>query len=335
MPEILCSHCQHPLDAAAPRRGNMVSCTSCNGQVYVPQVQHHSARGEWVPPAARSNGGKKSHQPSRKPSIISSEGVGITLIVLCMFLAGGAVVAGGGYLVYYLNKKRLDAQEDRIKLEESEALAREKAAEEEAKARLLVDPLYPSGQDIRAMRRANQALSVASREAEEQYNGELKLAGFHRLLTPDRLAADKDFSQSRTILRATREAFNKHRAKDKSLLDKFVADLDAIQYESVPKHILMARIRASRASIQTDYDVIWNLKAEVFDRYEQAVTHLEKTQGKWTLEGANLAFNDVNDAEQYAKFFNEVDELTRKIEDKSQGMLDDIADDDFANDFDQ
>jgi hypothetical protein len=332
MPEILCSHCQQPIEAAAPRRGNMITCTSCKGEVYVPQVQHVPTREERKAAATQASNRKKAYPPSKRPSSISTEGIGITLIVLCMFLVGGAVVAGGGYLVYSSNKKLEDGKANRRKLAESEALAKKTEEEEEDKARMLEMPFEPSGQDMRAMRKANDALVAASTRAEELYNAELKIAGFHRLLTPDRLAADKDFSQSHKIIHDIREAFNKHRTTERALLDQFVKDLDAIGYESFPKDIFMARIRASRASVQTQQDEIWSLKASVIDRYEQAMNHLQKTQGKWTLEGAHIAFNDVKDAEQYGKFFDEVDALTKKAADKSKEILDDI-DDEVATEF--
>ncbi|QIF03604.1 hypothetical protein [Roseimicrobium sp. ORNL1] len=335
MPEILCSHCQQPIDAAAPRRGNMITCTSCKGEVYVPQVQHALTREEKAAARGQSNNGKRGYQPSKKASRISTEGIGITLIVLCMFLVGGSIVVGGGYLVYYLNKQREEAQVNRLKQEEEEALAKKKAEEEEAKARLLEMALDPTEQDIRSMRKANETLSLASREAEEQYNVEVKAAGFHRLLTPDRLAADKDFSQSHKIVRDVREAFNKHRTTERALLEQFVKDLEAIEYESIPKDIFMARIRASRASVYTQQDEIWNLKSDVIERYAQAIGHLEKTQGKWVLEGTDLAFNDAKDAEQYRKFFDEMELLTKKAAAKSQAILDDMSADEFASRFNQ
>ncbi|MEZ0277484.1 MAG: hypothetical protein ACAH88_21405, partial [Roseimicrobium sp.] len=291
-------------------------CRSCNGQMYVPQVQQgrpspYSAAASPQQPVQR-----KAAPPikarSSKQSLVTSDGISVTLIILAIIVIGGGGLTFAGYLVYKASQDRLVAQEQRKAAAEAAALEKKKQQEEETATPKIGFTSEPTKKDILALRRTLIALQEAGEEADEDFREALEDAGIQRLLAAERVAKDTDFRESHKIIAEVRDVIDVYRKESRIPMDQWVGDVDAIKFEGIEKEEFMKRVRALRLTFDAEMDKIWDLQTRIVDQYAQAIKHLETTRGSWKLEGDSLAFNEVKDAERYKQFFSEVDKHSQK-----------------------
>jgi hypothetical protein len=299
------------------RKGQMLICPSCNGQMYVPQVLEKksaflAAAAASQAPTERRKAPPIKARPASKQGFISSTGVAITLIILGIVVIGGGGLGIAGYLVYKSSRERIDAQNERKVADEAAKVLREK---EEEKAGDIgpsaLSNARPTSADLSAIRSAFLSMVEASQETDEDYAADLRKAGLERLLVADRVAKDTTFRESRDMLTDIRGVVELYRVESTGHVQRFIEDLEAVKYQGLPKEEFVASIRAAIAPLETEMEKVWKHQKGIIDQYENAIRHLEATQGTWKLEGDSLKFSNVKDAEQYKQFFVEVDKHTQ------------------------
>lgn len=324
MPQIACVHCTQTLDSdSAQRKGSMVICPSCSGQMYMPHVQERKAVTQQAGSTPQQHAAPRRTAPpigarnSSKASRVSSGGVGITFLILGIILFGGGGLTIAGYFVYKSSIDRISAKEERQRAAQS-AEVKLKALAEKAVPQGPREYTEPTRKDLETIKNAVVAFLEATQENEEDYNDDLANAGLRRLLTADRVAKDTDFDESRKMLVDIRAVIDRYRSESMVPLELMIEELSAATFESVPKEEFIERVRVGLVPMQKEMERLWDLELGIFQQYEQAIKHLEATRGKWKLEGESLTFTDVKDAERYKQFFNEVDKRTQKQVDMVQ-----------------
>ncbi|QIF03603.1 hypothetical protein [Roseimicrobium sp. ORNL1] len=339
MSQVLCVHCQHPIEDGAPRRGNLVTCPSCKGQVYVPQVQYVATFEEKqaaARAAAQQKAGSRTYKPSgKRASAVNANGIGVTFIMLAILIIGGAGLAVGGYFVFKAIKGHQDARVE---------MATSMYDFEKQKQPLIANPHPPGSgtaagvatpnsrplgnnptrEDLEKLAKVFQALEETAARLDKDYLKELEKTGINKLLAADRIATDTDFSQSRKIIAAAREVMARHREIAEMEDAAFLQDLAKLKLEGVPTDVMVGRIRAITEASQPEVDKVRSMDSVIAAQYEEAIDLLEATRGGWKLEGESVVFNDIKHAERYKTFFVEVDkceqlkvDLKNKIEQAS------------------
>lgn len=318
----------------------MVTCPSCKGQVYVPQVQHVTTYEERqaarTASASRQKTGSKTYKPSgKRGGAVHSNGVGITFIVLAILLAGGLGFSIAGYFVYKAIKGHHDARVqiatsmydfERAK-EPLTAPPPQNGVGTEAGGATLISGA--SGDrltrgDLEQLQKAFQGYVETTDRIEKDYKNELLHTGLNRLLVADRITNDQEFKESRQIISAAREVISKHRKIAGEEDEAFLRRLEGLRLVGVPTKVMVERIRGVLNAVQPHVDKYWGMDMSIASHYEEAINHLESTRGAWKLEGEALVFTQTKDAERYKNFFDEVDkcaqtqlELGHKISEES------------------
>jgi hypothetical protein len=326
MSQVLCVHCQHPIEDGAPRRGNLVTCPSCKGQVYVPQVQHVTTfqeRQAAARAASNSKNGPSTYKSAgKRASAVNSNGLSVAFILLAILIVGGSGLGVGGYFVYKAIRGHEDARVE---------MATSVYDFEKQKQPLIAPPPQPSAgtaagvtplnnspsgdkptrEDLEKLQKAFQGYVETFNRLEQDYKKELLNTGLNRLLVADRITNDQEFKESRQIIIAAREVINKHRKIAGEEDEAFLRRLDDLRLVGVPTKVMVERIRGVLGAVQPHVDKYWGMDISIAGHYEQAINHLESTRGAWKLEGEALVFNENKDAERYKTFFDEVDKCAQ------------------------
>lgn len=327
MSQLTCVHCQQPIAVDAPRRGNMVTCPSCKGQVYMPQVQRTPTAEERRATAAASPGSpkknKRGYVPSGKKGMISANGMGITMIILCMLVVGGVGFGVGGHFVYRAIKDHVDKRKQLAQTQynfegsstatTASAAPQGNSANDASKQGLfsMEDAGKPTRTDLEKLQRSFQAMVEISLRLDSDYKEDLTDVGLNRLLVADRIAADTDFKQSRQIIVAARQVIEKHKQIAKDEEEAFLRDLGKLKLEGIAAEVMVMRIRGVFQAAQPNADLVRGIDSAIASHYEQAINHLEETRGTWKLEGESVVFSRNKDAERYKMFFDEVDKCVQ------------------------
>lgn len=274
--------------------------------------------------APRQKAGPRSYRPTGKRGggAVNSNGLSVALIVLAILVVGVAGFGVGGYFVYKAIKGHQDA---RVQMATSlydfekhdRPLAapppRPGAAPAAGGGTLTSSPLTnkPTREDLEKLQKFLDGLEEASARLTKDYEKDLNKTGINQLLVADRIAADKDFSQSRLIIAAAREVITKHRHIAEMEDTAIIEDLARIKFQGVPTEVMVGRFRAMTQEAQPEMDRIRAMDGAIATQYEEAIKHLEATRGSWRLEGESVVFNDSRHAERYKAFFDEVDKCAQ------------------------
>jgi hypothetical protein len=332
MSQVLCVHCQHPIEDGAPRRGNMVTCPSCKGQVYVPQVQHVITYEERQAAAraassSQKKGGARTFKPSgKRGGAVNANGLGITFIVLAILLFGGAGFSVGVYFVYKAIKGHSDARAqmaaavyDFEKVPEPLTAPPSQPGAADTAAGMTVINNNTSGDkptrsDLEKLVKVFQGWQETAERLDKDYVKELDKTGINTIMAADRIAADKDFSQSRKIITAARDVIARHLEIAETEDDAFLQDLAKLKLEGLPTEVMVGRIRSIAEAAQPEVDKVRSMDSVITTHYEQAINLLEATRGGWKLEGESVVFYETKHAELYKTFFDEMDKCNQMKE---------------------
>lgn len=283
--------------------------------------------------AAQRNTGKRGYKPPGKKGMISTSGIGITMIILCVLVIGGAGFAVGGYFVFKAIKGHMDKRNELTTTQytfEKESpppaeIAKPKSevawgggSTSAAGVYSLDDAGKPTRSDLEKLQKSFQAMMEISMRLEEDYKEDLTEVGLNRLLLAERIAADKDFKQSRQIIGAARQVIEKHKKIAQEEDEAFLKDLGKLSLEGIATEMMVMRIRGIMHASQPNLDKLRGIDTTIAGHYEQAINHLEATQGTWKLEGESVVFSKDTDAERYKTFFDEVDKCVQMQADLAQ-----------------
>lgn len=305
----------------------MITCAACKGQVYMPQVLHvpsyEERRAAAAAAAAPPKTGSRTPVTSRKKPAVQGNGMSVAMIILCVLIFGGTGFAVGGYFVFRAIKGHMDkraelAQTDYAFQQASTApappsvpMTTPAAAGSHQGIFSMEDAGRLTRSDLEKLQKSFQAVIEISLRLDSEYKEELTDVGLNRLLVAERIAADKDFKQSRQIIEAARRVIDKHRKIAQEEDEAFLRDLAKLELEGMATEMMVMRIRTIMQAAQPNIDKVRSIDTAIAGHYEQAINHLEATRGTWKLEGESVVFSKDKDAERYKAFFDEVDKCAQ------------------------
>jgi hypothetical protein len=305
----------------------MITCAACKGQVYMPQVLHvpsyEERRAAAAAAAAPQKAGSRTPASTRKKAAVQGNGMSVAMIILCVLIFGGSGFAVGGYFVFRAIKGHMDKRAELARTEYSfegtrpaaPPASKPVASPAAASSNLGLFSMEDAGRltrsDLEKLQKSFQAVVEISMRLESEYKEDLTGVGLNRLLLAERIAADKDFKQSRQIIQAARQVIDKHRKIAQEEDEAFLRELAKLELEGMATEMMVMRIRTIMQAAQPNVDRVRSIDTAIAGHYEQAINHLEATRGTWKLEGESVVFSKDKDAERYKAFFDEVDKCAQ------------------------
>jgi len=185
-------------------------------------------------------------------------------------------------------------------------------------------PPKPTGPITSDLDRWNEVWREASAEAGAilpDYSKELKAAGLDRLIVPDRLIEDKDFSESLKIIEACQQAIKHARQRFKDLLvgsRKKVEDLHLGPQAAEEARKSMARTLDKYSGPMEEY---FEVEEKIVGAFVEAARYLDSIRPYWTMTDHKLLYERQSDMEH-------VRSITQQIKDgraRQQEILKELA----------
>ncbi len=157
----------------------------------------------------------------------------------------------------------------------------------------------PSTNDIQRLSEQTKELKNDTIALQNAYLKALEEDGLERLFDADRVAADQDFRESRSILMKVAKTVKKFRAKSVSIILDFPKridhhDIDPVIYESWQKGYSEG-VEKSRQKL----DEIWDLELEIVEHEKYLIHYLKKVRPYWEPDQGKFMFQRDHDLEEF------------------------------------
>jgi hypothetical protein len=236
-------------------------------------------------------------------------GYSISFFVLAALIALGQVVP----LVVARSQEKRKQQVQQVDgmMEDMErALAESRDADgmpKQTDFRLKQGELPKGANSMEIARHIVQSVMNDSIAIQNEYVAALEKEGLMRLLLPDRLDADKDFSESRKIVAALRETAERYKVKSLAIVNSVPERLEKYDLSPAEKREFLKGYDDNRKTAPNVAEQNWKLELSIIGHMERAIEHLEATRSDWVLEGGTIAFVHDKDIETYNAIMADID----------------------------
>jgi hypothetical protein len=233
----------------------------------------------------------------------------ISFFVLAALIALGQVFP----LVLARNKEKREQQVQQVDgmMEDMErALAESRDADgmpKQTDFRIKQGELPKGASSMEVARHIVQSVMNDSIAIQNEYVAALEKEGLMRLLLPERLDADKDFSESRKIVAALRETAERYRVKSLAVAKSVPERLEKYDLSAAEKRDFLKGYGNKNTSAPNIAEQNWKLELSIIDHMERAIDHLEATRSDWILENGAVAFLHDKDIETYNAILADMD----------------------------
>jgi hypothetical protein len=155
-----------------------------------------------------------------------------------------------------------------------------------------------------------------------QYDTDLASIGWEGILDPKRIAADKTFEQSKSMLKAAREASKQKRARVYSLLDGIANGISSLNIGESTKRAMTQGLAKGIAESKRVLEALLTLDERILTGIENIINLLSARKGSWAIYGEQIRFRNDTDlnkmnslVESLAQIENEQQELEAKLTD--------------------
>ncbi|MCW1913902.1 hypothetical protein OJ996_09970 [Luteolibacter sp. GHJ8] len=142
---------------------------------------------------------------------------------------------------------------------------------------------------------------------QNEYVATMEKEGLMRLLVPERLDADKDFSESRQIASALRETAERYKVKSLAIVNSIPERLEKYDLSAADKKSYLRGYENRTKDGPNIAEENWRLELSIMDHMDRAIDHLEATRSDWMLEEGALAFVNDADLETYNGIMADID----------------------------
>jgi len=134
---------------------------------------------------------------------------------------------------------------------------------------------------------------------QKSYLAEISALGYPGFMAPERLAADRGLRTTRARLSQAQAIIQKYRALHGARLRGYRDGINQSSLSEPTKQQLVSQLDADYSARMAETDRLWDLEAQMFGEYQQAVEGLARAEGRWTARGHALVFYDHADLVAY------------------------------------
>lgn len=227
-----------------------------------------------------------------------------------------AVLVSLGQLIVGLGERSKQARVQEVQqvdgmMEDMErALAESRDADgmpKQTDFRLKQGELRKGAGSMEVARHIIQSVMNDSIAIQNEYVAALEKEGLMRLLLPERLDADKDFSESRKIVAALREIAERYRVKSLAVVNSVPERLEKYDLSAAEKREFLKGYQNKNTRGPNVAEENWKLELSIIGHMERAIDHLESTRSDWVLENDQIAFVHDKDIETYNAILADID----------------------------
>jgi len=226
------------------------------------------------------------------------------------------LLAGGGYY-YYANYYKKGQESGSTK----------GAAPNAGKPAAAAQPVYPelapwpdtAPPQATDAERMHEFIRLAKEKMDELKNEHLqsfKEGGFSSLLNPpQRVADDKGFLETRTMLAKMNKLANDNRDRANRLLDSLPGRIDALNQKKKFDEAVLRNGREEINRLSGLYRERWNLEAAATDYLTDIVNLLQGTRDHWSIEEGKFKFERAVDLDRFNDVMNRIKDRIQRQED--------------------
>jgi hypothetical protein len=148
---------------------------------------------------------------------------------------------------------------------------------------------------------------------------ELNAIGWESILDPNRIHNDKNFTESKVILKRVKEIIRKYRMHTNDLLQETKDKIDLLNISASFKKSMLEGFERGMVKSKQQIDAVWNLEEEVASEVENIVNLLDVRKGTWIVQGGQILFYNDHDLHKFNSYIasiqrtvNEQQEIQKK-----------------------
>ena len=126
------------------------------------------------------------------------------------------------------------------------------------------------------------------------------------ILDANRLKNDKALTESRNILRKTKEVMQRYRAKQSSWLESERLRISGFNVAPKLKHEMFQAFDKSVKEAQPKIDREWDLEEKIVSEVENIIDLLKEKADSWTVVEGKILFQAGQDVEKYNAFMRNI-----------------------------
>jgi hypothetical protein len=131
------------------------------------------------------------------------------------------------------------------------------------------------------------------------FEAELERDGYKTLMSPRELAADPGLRGTRAKLRHMRVIVSQYRGRLESRRAELRSRIQASSINPTMKQAVLAGVERSSAGTQAHLDEMASLDDRIVNELDEAVSVLQRAEGRWVVRGGKLLFVSRNDLFAY------------------------------------
>ncbi len=146
--------------------------------------------------------------------------------------------------------------------------------------------------------------SVAETNA---YGAELEQIGLLTVLDPERLEADTDLAESRTILANARQVIEKYRGRQHIIEDKVYSMFDELDMPAELKDEFETGVKHGLARGAKNRKLLWDLEEQSLDQFDGIIDTL--SGNAWEYDGEYILFDEDAAADKFNQHLATIDDI--------------------------
>lgn len=120
----------------------------------------------------------------------------------------------------------------------------------------------------------------------------LQAMGWSKLLDPDRIKADPDFSKSQAILDQAQKLIVDYRGRRNQTIAAIPGEIERLDLSESDKQYVLQNFRSSLGAIMDHFDAIWAADDEILRETADVLSLLNEIKGQWRVVNHKFVFRN-------------------------------------------
>jgi hypothetical protein len=170
----------------------------------------------------------------------------------------------------------------------------------------------PAVNDMQKLRNLMQSFMNDAVKDQNDYIKELEEVGTHTLLIPARVAKDRGFKESRSILRKSKLAVSNAKTKNFRRLADFPKRLNDYDFRSTSDKKMLESYKTGLKKAIPLGKEIWELEMKTVEYMEDLIDILEASRSYWEVDQGMFAFSRERDLKRFNAIMTKISKCTER-----------------------
>ncbi|MBC3881639.1 hypothetical protein H8K35_07925 [Undibacterium sp. LX40W] len=157
-----------------------------------------------------------------------------------------------------------------------------------------------------------QKILATSIEQRKRYEEEISATKWETILEPERIARDKDFSESFRIIGKAKSIVRRYQSGTDSLFLAMRLEIEGGDLDSEAKRGMLAGFDKSSPQGKSDANSLWDMEMEIVNTVEGMMVELIQNRSKWIVKDKQIIFTKQANLDSYRAGLDHINELSKK-----------------------